>query len=290
MEFALIHAPDWYIIPQPMEVGSISHIENFRVTDSFGDETLIEPAGQTKKEISIVDMSSQPWNTWSMFLLSRKYKNSNGNTNTRYFFLPPSVDNIISSPPIEEIRFLRDEIANMVWAVERKYRTLAGEPISGYDHSTWRQRKKLEEKHDHEKKEESATDNTIKYTLMTSTVPWNWIPFIPVHADKFSSEADDETHYTQIELQRAAMISNIAGGVEAFRIYPNSRLLNEVQTRCYIDESEVPRSGIILWENYQRALWSNGKVFLWIGRKKSVGSGEGSSGLRFDSIPIGNKT
>jgi len=36
---------------------------------------------------------------------------------------------------------LIDEASNLVWAVERLYRTYYGEPISGYDHSVLLQSK-----------------------------------------------------------------------------------------------------------------------------------------------------
>ena len=89
-----------------------------------------------------------------------------------------------------------------------------------------------------------------------------------------------------IELQRAPMVNLITGNT---LIRPNSRLLNENQPRYYIDESEIPSEGAIFSEKCQRTVWSNGRVFLWIGRKKLLGSGEGYSGLKFDSIPLKKK-
>jgi hypothetical protein len=79
------------------------------------------------------------------------------------------------------------------------------------------------------------------------------------------------------------MINPITGTTP---IRPNSKLLNEVQPHYYIDESAMPRNGAIVTEKCQRTVWSSGRVFLWIGRKKMVGSREGSSGLKFDSIPL----
>jgi hypothetical protein len=369
-EFALIHSPDWYTIPYQLKEGMLSQVESLIVRDCFGDETQIEPAGLTPKERNIA--SNDPtWNSWSMFLLSRKYKETGQQLNTSYFFLPPVVDHIISSPPLEEVKFLRDEVANLVWAIERQYRTFYGEPVSGYDHY-FEQRNKSEKaswknipgsdssklkdflkhnykvdwieslefmKNDDEKainvssiasttpshslsvklddEPSKATKSTltidndvedefnmvqengepkiilqrpqksIKYTFMTG-VPWNWIPFIPVHTTELllsASSSSQSDSYAHIELQRAAMVKSITGKP----VRPNSRLLNEVRPRYYIDESEVPRTGAVLSERYQRAVSSSGRVFLWIGRKKSIGAGEGSSGLKFDSIPIKEK-
>jgi hypothetical protein len=49
-------------------------------------------------------------------------------------------------------------------------------------------------------------------------------------------------------------------------------------------EEEVPRAGTAVTRGYQYARWRDGSVHLWIGRRKRIGRGEGSSGLRFDFI------
>jgi len=49
-------------------------------------------------------------------------------------------------------------------------------------------------------------------------------------------------------------------------------------------EEEIPREGIRVTRSYQLTRWHDGSTHLWIGRRKRVGSGEGSSGLRFDTL------
>ena len=51
-----------------------------------------------------------------------------------------------------------------------------------------------------------------------------------------------------------------------------------------ICEEEVPREGARVTRSYQLARWLDGSTHLWMGRRKQVGRGEGSSGLRFDSV------
>lgn len=285
MEFAFVHSSDWYIIPHPMEVGTIKQIEKFTVIDCFGEETIIEPAGRTKNELDLT-AADNSWDSWSMFSLSQKYHDRNHQDNTPYFFLPPTIDHKLLGNPLEEIKMLRDEMANLVWAVEKTYRTYFGEPISGYDHYVHLQRRSNEVSPTNETQVENEdSDKPLKYTIMTD-VPWNWIPFIPVHtAKEMSPTTPADPSHKHIELQRASMINPIDRSL----ILPNSRLINEVQPNYYIEESEIPRTGIILSENYQRAVWHNGKIFLWIGRNKSTGTGEGSSGLQFDSISLRKK-
>jgi hypothetical protein len=65
------------------------------------------------------------------------------------------------------------------------------------------------------------------------------------------------------------------------------RILNpDVATpdRLGIFEEEVPREGIRVTRSYQLTRWHDGSTHLWVGRRKRVGRGEGSSGLRFDTL------
>ena len=60
--------------------------------------------------------------------------------------------------------------------------------------------------------------------------------------------------------------------------------MNEAQPVYFINEEEVPRSGISVQRSYQRTRWLGGKTYLWIGRRKETGKGEGWSNLTFDQI------
>ena len=201
MEFALVHSPDWFIIPCKMQVGSINKIDKLAVKDCFGEETQIEPAGNTRSELGMKELDKS-WDSWGMFTLSEKYKDRDTQHYTPYFFLPPTIDHVLTGPPLEEIRMLRDETANLVWGVERVYRTYYGEPVSGYDHSVLLQSKTTNGPSDDEVGEDS--DGPLKYRLMTS-VPRNWIPFIPVHTTKLTTGTSNPSQ-RHIELQRASML------------------------------------------------------------------------------------
>ena len=61
-------------------------------------------------------------------------------------------------------------------------------------------------------------------------------------------------------------------------------VLTEVEKKYLIHEEEVPRAGVIVERSYQRTRWLNGKTYMWIGRRKEAGRGEGWSGLLFDRI------
>ena len=49
-------------------------------------------------------------------------------------------------------------------------------------------------------------------------------------------------------------------------------------------EEEVPRAGSALTQLFQRTRWTDGRVYVWIRVRRQTGRGEGTSGLRFDSL------
>jgi hypothetical protein len=51
-----------------------------------------------------------------------------------------------------------------------------------------------------------------------------------------------------------------------------------------MEEEEVPREGALVERAFQYARWFGGARLLWLGRRKTVGRGESSSGLRFDML------
>ncbi|HZL66972.1 MAG TPA: hypothetical protein VFC29_06530, partial [Candidatus Limnocylindrales bacterium] len=60
------------------------------------------------------------------------------------------------------------------------------------------------------------------------------------------------------------------------------RMLEETDGGFRLEE--VPREGVLLERRYRYARGLNGAAVLWIGRQRSVGKGEGRSGLRFDFL------
>lgn len=61
------------------------------------------------------------------------------------------------------------------------------------------------------------------------------------------------------------------------------RILESNQNLSLFEE-EVPREGIRVTRSFQFTRWIDGSSHLWVGRRKGVGRGEGSSGLQFDRL------
>ena len=253
-EFMLLFSNDWCLLPLELQVGSFTRIEGVVVTDVFGDRTLVRAADRG---------ADADWQRWSMYRLHGDDNASMG------LLLVPALTARLEAPPVEEVHFLRDEMANLVWAVEHRLASKIGEPLDpsiAYVQPA---------------ASESATPGVPRYVL-GATVPPNWRPFIPAHLPG-SQRA--------IRLQRARMPDQPPE--------PLGRVL-DVPSPYFVAEEEVPRAGRRITRAFQRARWIDGirwslvrhdappvptKVaFLWIGRAAPFGRGEGSSGLVFDAV------
>jgi hypothetical protein len=243
-EFGLIYSNDWFMLPFPMPFNTLCEVKGIVVTDVFGQETLIRPAGKGPET---------NWHRWTMF---HNVDRTGAASASNRFYLASSLTHFLESEAVEKVNFLRDETANMVWAVEQTVPSLAGPGIRG-------------DEMDIGAAPTSPFTPTgtaaIRYVAGT-TVPSNWIPFLAVHLPGSTSE---------IRLQRARM----PGAAPA-----RGQLLTEQPPPFFINEEEVPRAGVIVQRTWQRARWVNGQTYLWLGRFKETGRGEGHSDLRFDQI------
>lgn len=243
-EFGLIYSNDWFMLPHPMDVNTICEVRGILVDDTFGRHTFVRPAGRGPETL---------WQRFAMFHLAERQQRS---PVVNRFYLVPAVGASLESAPIERVNFMRDEMANMVWAVEAIVPSQAGGGVSGTE--TARPPKTVP-------LGEATAEVKIQYVAGT-TVPGNWIPFIPVHAEGTVSE---------IRLQRARM----AGGDT-----PRGRLLREPGSPYFVEEEEVPRTGAYVERSWQRVRWVDGRTLTWIGRRKTAGRGEAWAQLVFDQI------
>lgn len=250
-EFALVYGNDWCVIPYELPVGTLSEVVGMLVSDDFQEQSLLLPAGRGLDDA---------WQRWSMFTMSRS--TSTGQADTR-FFVPPAVAKLIEASPLEKVHFLRDEMANMAWGVERIVASQLGVGVSG-DTVAARAASLVPPP------PLLPTTAPVSYVLGTD-VPYNWIPFIPVHVPGSNRS---------VQLQRAQMPA-----VTGVPVRRQTRVLDG-KTPYYINEEEIPRAGKFVTLGYQRARWLNGATLTWIGRRATTGRGEGSSGLAFDQIQV----
>jgi hypothetical protein len=173
-------------------------------------------------------------------------------------------------------------MANMVWGLERTVPSGAGGGMPGGLAATQTSayfRRLGEQVPPVDPGEPRVGD--VRYEAMTS-VPEHWIAFVPVHVPGSD---------WQIQLQRAAM-PRIVPGLATVPIEPRTALLREGRDPApgdpirplFLHEEEVGRAGTVVAQSFQRTRAVGGRVVLWVGASRTVGRGEGSSGLAFDRL------
>ena len=236
-EFVLLFSNDWCLLPLELDVATFTRVRGLLVTDVFGDQTLVRSADRGR---------DSDWQRWSMFRLSGDDDPNPGLLITPSLFAAPT------PPALEEVHFLRDEMANMVWGVEHRVASAIGEafdPAAGVAPPVF-----------------PAAANAGAVYRLGSWVPPNWRPFIPAHVPGSNRS---------IRLQRARLPDQPAR--------PLGVVLN-VPSPYFIAEEEVPRGGRMVSRGFKRARWTDGTVHLWLGRTSTIGRGQGSSGEVFDQI------
>jgi hypothetical protein len=251
IEFAITYGNDWFVIPVELPVGSICRSEPLIVTNTFGERFMIRSAKN----------SGSRYAAWRMFELSFMRKPGEPPVSSDLLFLPPALMKSVESRPIEEVLFIRDEMANMAWGIEHVIESATESPLNRFE----------QQRYSAPAIGRQADAELLHYRLATQT-PSNWVPLLPVRTD------------SGLRLQRGKVLK-IDGPPEF--VTAQGSILNPEGLggdALAIREEEVPREGISIARHYQLARWQGGSTHLWIARKKRIGKGEGSSGLRFDTV------
>jgi hypothetical protein len=256
MEFALVYGNDWFSVPVPVTLGlsaatprgTLSRVTTLVVSDTFGVRTLIRPSEQTQ-----VNPGESPWSM---------YKISGDGMRSDFILMAPTLGVTTDAPAIEEVAFLRDDMAAMAWAVENKLQGDLDAPVDAYQMYLQRLAANPQTP-----PPASPGAPPIYYTL-EQPPPDNWIPMVPV-----------QTPAGGLYLRRGIVES----GSPAVNLAARAVLLEPGQPFFVADRS-VPRSGALVTRYFRYTRGSDGTVFLWLARKSSAGRGEGWSGLRYDTV------
>jgi len=250
-DFFLVQANDWFLMPMEQPVGTLSHVDALVVHDVFGGRTLVERADRDP---------APPSERWTMFSTA-----SDGTTTgvADYFILPPSAAGAAQmSAPIEAVHMLRDQMANMAWAVEHETENSVGLAWPGHEREIVKQPEPTPPSSN------PSTEAPLRWKIQTP-VPAHWIPLVPVSVDPLSGD---------IALLPGAMIRVGSGGLPQ----PSAPIGRILKPGVQIAEAEVSRVGTRVTRAVCCSRWTDGSTHLWIARRKSAGGGEGSSGLTFD--------
>jgi hypothetical protein len=266
MEFGLVYANDWFLVPFRIPAGMLALVEGLAVTNNFGERFWVIAAGTGVED---------NWHRWAMFEINSETSGAKADTS---LLIPPSASNILEGDALEEIEWARDEVANMAWAIERTIPSLTGPGRSGKDEA--RETLQYQQQLIGAGTPPAPYNAAIAYLAMTS-VPEHWIPFMPVHVPGSVRE---------IQLQRSRMLRIIQGDPHPpVKVPPRTTLVRQgldvtTAQSYFVHEEEVPRAGITLTESFRRTRWTKGEAYVWLGIQKQTGRGERSSGLAFDTI------
>ncbi len=254
VDFMLVHGNDWYLVPFEQPVGTVCRTE-LTVVDVFGVVTPV-PRAEDADPVA-------PGKRFSLFGVTGL---ANGH------LVPDSVAGVVQDGrTLEEVRFVRDETANLAWAIERSTESHLGRALPGSERAGAEPPSPI-----------TSGVAPLRYQLQ-SHVPVHWIPFQAVALPPATSG--------QVVLEMASLLAPEGPpGAALHEALPAGKILrpSSVAGAPYrVREEEVPREGthVIRFARFARS--SNGASHLWVTRKRVTGRGEGGSGLRFDrTIPL----
>ncbi len=253
MEFGLVYGADWFFVPIPSASGVLQRVTTLVVTDTFGFRTLIRPVEQMP-----VVGDELPW---SMFRIS----GATG-AHSDFILLAPTIGISDDAAPVEDVLFLRDNMAALAWAVEQKLQGALDVAVDGYEQYLTRLR--LDPSLAPPAPVAGGTD--IAYTV-EHPVPDNWIPMLPV----LSASGE-------LLLRRGTMDVPGPGGT-VVQLQAHSSIL-QPGAPYYLTERVVTEIGVDVQKYLRRCRGFDGSTLMWIGRRALPGRGPGWSGLKFDYL------
>jgi hypothetical protein len=261
IDFMLVHANDWLVLPVDVAVGGTYQLDSLIVHDVFGVDTLIQRA----------DREPLGPGRWTLFSTS---VTGQDDTTADFYLLPASAGSALQTGRVaEEVRFARDEMADMAWAIEDTLENQLGEP--------WPQHERDIALNGGTAPPTPAPQNApvpVGYLIETRVLSY-WFPLLPTSLDPAAGT---------VALELAAQLA--ADGHTP--ILPRGRILQPTSippgAPYRLPEEEVPRNGIRVQRVVCRSRWTDGSTRVWQLRRVQPGTGQVNSALRFDlALPNG---
>jgi hypothetical protein len=247
----MLYSIDMFVVPLQLDVSNAVAIDSVVVYDVFGGRIGIDPveAGRTLQTPDRFTMYSTaaPTGTVAGFMV-----------------LPPGAGRALQHGPVlEEVRFARDEVANMVWGIEAVTQSQIGERRRGSERDAAVDATLLAPA------PPPPTDAPLRYQI-ESRVPVHWIPFLPPATAPVTT------------LEKAVIVR--ASDTQLLEIPAAGKILNPTTLPDYtVFEERVSRAGARVERLVFGARSRDGKSYVWTARRRRAGVGETQSGLRFDA-------
>lgn len=263
-EFATVYSDDWFLFPVRVPLGHLARVEQVTVLTTFGEHHVVRSCAQWDHERGHGDRR------FALYELSGDDAAANGRT--PWLALMPSVASTLHGRPLEVVSFVRDEMANLAWAIEERVETVDGRslPRRLLSRDVAARPRETEGAHEDASGSGGGDDAAWRYRVQ-SMVPPFWVPLVPERPDPASPETI---------LRRARMLAwqELADPSQAG---PKGSVL--APDRAFVvREEEVPRSAVQVTRQWQAARGPDGSFHMWLARRKRPGRGERGSGLEFD--------
>jgi hypothetical protein len=232
-EFAMTSGDDWLVVPVDGLLGALNRVVGVELTDDFGETVPVTELNDAR---------------FTMFKVAAR-----GGRLLPGIVLPPTAAGTLTGQAFEDVLFLRDEQANMAWAIEQVVqgrsgdpRDRSGEPPPAPD--PW---------------PDSLDPNERVYRLQ-SRVPEPWIPLVPI-----------ALRPGHVSLRKGALLRDGAP------VLPAGVTL--ARTPLTFPGEEIPRDGVRVRAVPVLARRADGTYTRWASYRVRTGRGEAASRLAWDS-------
>jgi hypothetical protein len=239
LEFAFVHGNDVFLVPLQLPVGSFCEIQSLVVRDTFGFHRGVPSA---------VRPATAGTNGWSFLATTGADGKPHGG-----LFVPAVARHALRGPLREEVTLQRDEVANLVWSIER---TLEGS--DGVGRAVPPSAPPV--------REPPLRDAPLSYSLMEPGRP-GWYP---------------------LDLQVLAPGGErrlVLGVWPPAATAPSARLLPRPGDA--VADEEIGREGLTLQRRFAFARAADGTPFVWEARSRVPRRHEAPPPTRFDQIVRG---
>jgi hypothetical protein len=238
--FAAVYSNDWIVMPCHLRAGSVARVTSVTVHDDYGQ----------RHDIPATAVLDGPDRVWRFFEVEGDDGPDAAEQTDRVaplLLAAPALPDTEEGTPVERVDMIRDQVANLAWAIERRAWGTSGRTIDRDAASV------LADPRDR--------DADWSYQAF-SPVPENWIPLVPVR------RGEGET--AQVHLRRGR-VAVPPPGVPVERLLPRGRIL-DARAPLRIWEAAIPDAGLRVDRRYQRARSADGRVHLWLGRRVRTGA------------------
>jgi hypothetical protein len=257
IEFASVYANDWYMQPIPLPCGALHTITQLTVTDSYGETENLGPAAP-----GIPAFGSSPATTqdWCVFRLTAQQADG-GTALLNGLLLIAGAADVQTSPPVEEVVLIRDDTADLGWAVEHTVLGADDRPLDRYAAAA--------QQAPAQTPAPPPDDGSAVRYLLETDVPVFCYPLVP-----------DPHGQPLLDL---LVLRRVGTDGQQQDVPPQGQLLTALQGQPLFDQ-ELPAVGTTARRRCYLIRGFDGEPLLWTGRERQTGGRYGSIPLAFDQI------